>query len=54
MLGRILRPLLWIFRKHEICTMDWQALRLDLNPIEPLWDILDRRIRRRPNLLETL
>ena len=42
------------FREHEICTMDWQALSPDVNPIEHLWDILDRRIRRRQNTPETL
>ena len=25
--------------------LDWQAQRPDLNPIEPLWDELERRLR---------
>jgi hypothetical protein len=35
----------------ETCVeeLDWSAQRPDLNPIEPLWHELERRLRARPN-----
>ena len=34
--------------QHNITTMDWPALSLDLNPIEHLWDEIQRMINQRP------
>ena len=33
------------FRKHEMESLEWVTLPLDLNPIEHVWKHLDRKIR---------
>jgi transposase len=44
------------FQDHGINVLDWVPQSPDLNPIEFLWDVLGRRIRKRPvaarNLVE--
>ena len=34
---------------RRITTLPWPARSLDLSPIERLWDILGKRVRRRPH-----
>lgn len=41
-------------QNHRIQVMDWPAISPDLNPIEHVWDLLDRRVRARPNPPDTL
>lgn len=41
-------------RHHEIRVMEWPSMSPDLNPIEHIWDLLDRRIRKRPITPQTL
>jgi transposase len=30
---------------RNVSVLPWPAKRLDLNPIEHVWDLLDRRVR---------
>ena len=39
---------------HEIRVMEWPSMSPDLNPIEHVWDMLDRGIRKRPIAPQTL
>lgn len=41
-------------QERQIEVMEWPALSPDLNPIEHLWDMLDRRIRNRPAAPQTI
>ena len=43
-----------VLNEVEINVMDWQACSPDLNPIENVWDILQKRVRRRVDVPETL
>jgi hypothetical protein len=40
--------------QNHIRVLPWSALSPDLSPIANLWDELDRRVRHRQNLPETL
>ena len=40
----------WWMETHGISVLDWVAQSPDLNPIECLWDYLDRQIRKRKPL----
>jgi hypothetical protein len=37
------------FVEISVDELDWPAQVIDLNPIEHLWDELERRLRARPN-----
>ncbi|CAB4485417.1 unnamed protein product [Rhizophagus irregularis] len=41
---------IWWMRTHNVPMLDWVAQSPDLNPIENLWDHLDRQVRKRKPL----
>ncbi|CAB4382790.1 unnamed protein product [Rhizophagus irregularis] len=41
---------IWWMRTHNVPMLDWVAQSPDLNPIENLWDHLDRQVRKRKSL----
>ena len=43
------RPVAEWLHDNNIPVMDWPAQSPDLNPIELLWDVLERRLRARPH-----
>ena len=42
------------FRQHGIQRKEWPARSPDMNSIEHLWDLLERRVRGRPQVTQTV
>ena len=43
-----------VIQREAVTTLPWPACSPDLNPIEHLWDILGRRIRRRDHSVQNV
>ena len=41
-------------QNRNVSVLPWPAKSLDLNPIEHVWDLLDRRVRARPKCSPSL
>ena len=45
--SHIARSVLDFLQDRNVSVLPWQGKRPDLNPIEHVWDLLDRRVRAR-------